>query len=122
MQIRRRRGQGVLVDEIRIGSMRQANGQAKQRIERRPHVAAPSPSEDEVVQRALQMRLADAVIGAERPPLEVGKNAARVRPGGCRCVEDFGQPLLQGASSGGDRRRRECFCRPPGQRRLGAAA
>ena len=59
--------------------MRQAGGDAEQRVERRSHMPAPIPAKDEFLEIATQVRLADAVVGAERPGFEIGEDAVDPR-------------------------------------------
>ena len=66
---------GCLIDKLAIAGMRQSGGDAKQHVERRFHVTASIPAKDELFEVAAQVRRADAVIGAERPSLEIGEDA-----------------------------------------------
>ncbi len=64
-----------LIDELPISSMWQSGSDVDQRVERQFHVAAAVPAKDELVEVAAQVRLADAVVGAERPALEIGEDS-----------------------------------------------
>ena len=55
--------------------MWQAGCDFEQHVERRLHVTSTVPAEDELFEIAAQVRRADAVVGSERPSLEVGEDA-----------------------------------------------
>ena len=64
-----------LIDELSVSSVLQLSSDMKQHIDRRFHMPSPIPAKDELFEVAAQVRFADAVIGAERPALEVGEDA-----------------------------------------------
>ena len=55
--------------------MWEACGDAEQCVERRFHVSSAIPSKDEFVEISAQVERADAMIGSERPALEIGEDA-----------------------------------------------
>ena len=61
----------ALLDEVAGGGWREAGSDAKQRIESRGCVAATVPPEDELVKVTPEVLATEAVVGPERPSLEV---------------------------------------------------
>lgn len=59
--------------------MRQSCGDIDQHVERRFHVASAIPAKDEFFEIASQVRLSHAVVGAERPSLEICEHAMNPR-------------------------------------------
>jgi len=67
----RQAGSGTLIDEVAIGGGPEADAKPKKAIEGDPRVASPVPAEDEFVEIALDMGLAQSVKDALGPSLEV---------------------------------------------------
>lgn len=67
----RQAGSGTLIDEVAIGGGPEADAEPEKAIEGDPRVASPVPAEDEFVEIALDMGLAQSVKDALGPSLEV---------------------------------------------------
>jgi len=62
---------GALLDKVAGGGGREAGSDAEQRIESHGCVAATVPPEDELVKVTPEVLATEAMIGPERPSLEV---------------------------------------------------
>ena len=68
-----------MIDELPISGVRKAGGDTKKHIKRRFHVASSIPAEHKLFEIAAEMGFSDAMIGAERPSLEISEDAVDPR-------------------------------------------
>jgi len=70
-----REGSGAVIDEVAIGGRPEVEADPQEPVEGDTRVASSVPTKDEFIKVALDMGLAQAVVDALGPGLEVGEHA-----------------------------------------------